>query len=485
MIVASTPSFGASTDQQSPPDAGLSFNIRFISQVSVVAALGGLLFGFDTAIISGAIPYIQPYFRLDEYSLGWAVGAILVGCGVGALLTGWLAEAYGRRPVLIGCAVLFALSGIGVALSNTLTLFVVFRLMGGLGVGAAALASPMYIAEMAPAHWRGRLVSLYQLAIVLGILLAYYANYTLADIGPSNWRWMFASQTAPALFFWLSLLLVPETPRWLVAKNRLQEAERILQKIGGSPYATSELTTIKASFDQQSPVALPELFAARYRPVVGMGVLMAIFQQITGINAILYYAPVIFRETGLNTSGALLQTIAIGAANVLSCLIAIRFVDKLGRRTLLLAGSALMGVSLVVLALCFQTGFFRYYIVLLSTLLYVAAFGATLGAVTWVFLSEIFPNRIRSLALSVATFMLWLADFVVTYTFPVLTERLGTSLSLTTYALFCTVTFGYVLMWVPETKGKTLEELSRQFGRKAEPVPHRRTGRSDGPEVTR
>lgn len=470
--MAATPSFSASTYQKPAPGNGLLFNTRFISRVSVVAALGGLLFGFDTAIISGAIPYIQPYFKLDQYSLGWAVGSILIGCGAGALLTGWLAEAYGRRPVLIGCAVLFALSGVGVALSDTLVLFVLFRLVGGLGVGAAALASPMYIAEMAPAQWRGRLVSLYQLAIVLGILLAYYANYVLADVGPSNWRWMFASQTAPALLFWLSLLIVPETPRWLVAKNRLKEAENVLQKIGGNGYAAAELTTIRASFDrpagvrpsdrQQQPVAIHELFTKRYRSIVWMGILVAVFQQITGINAILYYAPVIFEQTGLNTAGALLQTIAIGAVNVVSCLVAIRFVDTIGRRSLLLAGSVLMGISLVVVAWCFHVSFFGYYVVLMATLLYVAAFGATLGAVTWVFLSEIFPNRIRSLALSLATLMLWLADFVVTYTFPIMSQRLGTSLTLLTYAGCCVLTFGYVLVSVPETKGRSLEELGRR-----------------------
>ena len=228
-----------------------AFNKKFILLVSFVAALGGLLFGYDTAIISGAIPYITYFFNLDEFSLGWAVSVILIGCGAGALVAGALAEKFGRRSVLIICAILFAVSGIGAGTSSSLIMFIIFRLIGGLGVGAAAMVSPMYIAEIAPAAWRGRLVALYQLAIVAGILLAYLANYLLANIGDNNWRWMFASQVAPAAFFFIMLLFVPETPRWLVRKGKTESALKILNKTAGSAYSKQALKEISSSFTNE------------------------------------------------------------------------------------------------------------------------------------------------------------------------------------------------------------------------------------------
>ena len=440
------------------------FNMRYVILVSIVAALGGLLFGFDTAVISGTIPFITPYFDLDELSLGWAVSSILIGCAVGALLAGRLADAYGRRWLLFVCAALFALSGVGVALSDRLWIFVGFRLVGGLGVGAAAVVSPMYIAEVVPSAWRGRLVSLYQLAIVSGILLAYIVNFLLADLGENNWRWMFATQAAPAVAFFGMLWLVPETPRWLVKVGRPTDAERVLTRIGGVAFSRREINQIQNSFRHDAATSdYSLLFSRRYRPILWIGVWIAVFQQITGINAILYYAPVIFEQTGLDTSNSLLQTIGIGVVNVLSVFLAISLVDRVGRKRLLWLGSLLMGVSLLAVSLCFYYEYFANYLVLLFMVLYVGAFGCTLGAVTWVYLSEVFPNRIRGLAMSAATLALWLADFVVTYAFPIMTERLGTSATLLTYAFFCALSFGYVLTNVPETKGKSLEEIEKSF----------------------
>ena len=442
-----------------------AINKKFIISVSLVAALGGLLFGFDTAIISGAIPYIIPYFHLDEYSLGWAVGCILIGCAFGAMFAGAVADKHGRRFTLVICAFLFALSGIGTGLSHDFVLFVFFRLIGGLGVGAAAMVSPMYIAETVPAAWRGRLVSLYQLAIVLGILLAYFSNYLFDGIGENNWRWMFVSQAVPAVVFWLMLMLVPETPRWLIKKGQKEEALEILSKISGSNMAAIELLEIEKSFKEsgEGSSSLKLLFSKAYRPVLIIGVFIAVFQQVTGINSILYYAPVIFKETGLDTGSSLLQTIGIGLVNVLATFIAIGLVDKVGRKKFLLTGSFLMGVSLVAVALCFQYHYFDYYLVLISMIIYVGSFGCTLGAVTWVYLSEIFPNKVRGLALSVATLSLWLADFVVTYTFPLMTGKLGTSCTMYCYAVFCVLAFVYVLIKVPETKDRSLEEIETLF----------------------
>jgi SP family arabinose:H+ symporter-like MFS transporter len=439
------------------------YHAPFIILISIVAALGGLLFGFDTAIISGTIPALKIHFALNEYSLGGAVSCILIGCFLGALLAGKLAEAYGRRYVLIICAVLFAVSGVGAGVSGSLSIFVLFRIIGGLGVGAAAMVSPMYIAEIAPASWRGRLVALYQLAIVTGILLAYFSNFALAGIGQNSWRWMFASQVIPAALFWIMLYFVPETPRWLVKKGRIEQAALILAKTGGEAFSKTELVQIQSSFANDKQAKFSELFSSRYLPIIWVGILIAIFQQVTGINAIIYYAPIIFEQTGLSASSSLLQTIGIGVVNVISTFIAIGLVDRVGRKKLLLIGSCLMGLSITAVALCFHYQYFGNYIVLISTLIYVGSFSATLGAVTWVYLSEIFPNRIRGLAMSLATMVLWLADFIVTYTFPIMTAKLGTANTLLTYAVLCAVAFIYILVKVPETKGKSLEEIEKSL----------------------
>ena len=441
--------------------------MHFIIAVSAIAALGGLLFGFDTAVISGAIPYIRATFELTDYSLGWAVGSVLIGCAAGAAFAGRLADRFGRRCMLFVCAFLFAISGIGAGLANTLATFAAFRCIGGLGVGAAAMISPMYIAETAPAAWRGRLVSLYQLAIVLGILLAYFANYVFADFGVNNWRWMFASQALPSIVFGIALLFVPETPRWLTGKSRRQEAAAVLDRILGRAAAAAELLSIERSFALQTVAPAAEAFSKKYRPVLISGVLIAVFQQVTGINAILYYAPVILSKTGLSESSSLFQTLGIGAVNVLATLLAIVWVDRLGRKRLLLAGSSLMGACLAVVALCFHFSYFDNYIVLIGMLLYVGCFAATLGAVTWVYLSEIFPNRIRAVAMSAATLALWLADFVVTYTFPVITERLSAAATLSCYLFFCVLAFLYVLRNVPETQGRRLEDIEALFAGRA------------------
>jgi sugar porter (SP) family MFS transporter len=438
-------------------------NKKFIILVSGVAALGGLLFGFDTAIISGAIPYITSYFSLNEYWIGWAVGSILIGCAAGAMLSGKLADKYGRRNMLILCAILFAASGVGAGLSTNLTVFIIFRLIGGLGVGAAAMVSPMYIAEIAPAIWRGRLVACYQLAIVFGILIAYFANFIFDGSGANNWRWMFASQAAPSLLFFLLLLLVPETPRWLIMKQKNAEAEKILKRVLGDVSVEKEISIIKQSFHNVKGISLKQLFSKAYRPVLYLGITVAIFQQVTGINSIIYYAPVIFKETGLDSSSSLMQTIGIGVINIISTFGAIALVDKIGRKKLLLIGTILMGISLVAIGLCFKFNYFDHYFVLIFMLLYVASFGCTLGAVVWVYLAEIFPNLIRSLALSVATLALWLADFAVTLTFPVMTKHLGTSYTMFVYAIMCIAAFVYMLFKVKETKGRSLEDIETLF----------------------
>ena len=439
-----------------------SMNIGFVSRVCIVAALGGLLFGFDTAIISGAIPFIQSYFNLNAVWLGWAVSCVLIGCAVGAMVAGKLADIFGRRFMLITCALLFAVSGIGAGLAGNLWTFISYRMLGGLGVGAAAMVSPMYIAEIAPAAIRGRMVALYQLAIVSGILLAYGAGYAFADIVPNNWRWMFASQALPALLFFIPLCFVPETPRWLVGKNKISRAKAVLGKISGIYSIDAEIHLIQSSFESGNQGTFSEIFRRPYAKVLFCGIMIAVFQQVCGVNAILYYAPTIFKATGLGHADALFQTILMGAVNVLATIIAIVYVDKIGRKTFLITGSLLMGLCLVVVATCFHFNYFGHYVVLIATLAYVATFACTLGAVTWVYLSEIFPNRIRGMALSIATLALWLADFVVSYTFPVMTGGLGTPLTLTCYTVCCFLAF-FFMYRLPETKGRTLETMEIIF----------------------
>lgn len=436
-----------------------SENRGAIVVLSSVAALGGLLFGFDTAIISGAIPFIKVYFSLDAAGLGWAVSSILMGCAAGALLAGRAADRYGRRSVLMVCALLFAASGLGAAAAHQLVLFIAFRILGGLGVGAAAMVSPMYIAETVPARLRGRLVSLYQLAIVLGILLAYFSSYGFAGVGENNWRWMFASQAAPALLFLGLLFLVPESPRWLARKGLWDDALAVLIHLNGREPGFAILLEIESNIKKSRN--RPGI--GKYRAVLIIGILVAVFQQVTGINAILYYAPVIFAKTGAGATSSLFQTILMGAVNVLSTLVAIGLVDKLGRKKFLVAGSLLMGALLVAVAGCFHYNYFDHYIVLVLILLYVAVFGCTLGAVTWVYLSEIFPNEVRSLALSIATLSLWVADFLVADTFPLLDERLGTSATLLIYGVCCALAFVFFITRIPETKGKSLEVIESLF----------------------
>jgi SP family arabinose:H+ symporter-like MFS transporter len=434
-------------------------NQRFVLLISSVSALGGVLFGFDTAIISGTIPFIKIYFQLNEFLLGWAVSSILIGCALGAVFAGTLADKIGRKKTLFICAFLFGLTGLGVAFAKTFLVFIIFRIAGGVAVGTAAMVVPMYIAESVPALFRGRMVALYQLAIVAGILLAYMVNYLLTSYGNNNWRLMFASQAAPATLFFIALFLVPETPRWLISNGFSSRAFDILFKTGGQAYADAEQASISENFRKESKGTVADLFHTSYRKVILMGITIAIFQQITGINAILYYAPEIFKKTGVSAANASIQTIAIGIFMFLSTLVAIWLVDRTGRKKLLLIGCAVMAVSLIIVALCFQLKFYEFYLILIFLLLYIAGFSASLGAVTWVILSEIFPNRIRGVALSLTTLFLWIADFLASFSFPVLNQHLDTALTLLIFALFCIIYFIYIQSMVPETKNKTLEEL--------------------------
>jgi SP family arabinose:H+ symporter-like MFS transporter len=435
----------------------------YVIFISVVAALGGLLFGFDTAVISGTLNFIQPYFGLTEAGLGWTVSSLLFGCIIGVSIAGKMGDRFGRRKVLMFAALLFLLSAVGSALSTSLFMFVTARLVGGLAVGVASILSPMYIAEISPAPYRGRLVSLNQLAIVTGILIAFFTNYLLVGAGENNWRWMLAVMAAPALLLFFSLFFVPESPRWLVARNRDDNAFDVLVKTSGEELARKELGEIRQTLQNHEEAGYRELLAPKVRPILWVGIILAVFQQITGINTIMYYAPKIFAQIGQSNDTALLQTIAIGGTNLVFTVVAMLFIDRFGRKYLILAGSLGMTVMLAGLSVLYFLEAATGLLVLIFILGYIAFFAASLGPALWVVVSEIFPNRLRSKGMSVALVALWIACTVVAIVFPVMLETLSGAVTFLIFALICLVNLWYVWRYVPETKGKTLEELEAEL----------------------
>lgn len=436
-------------------------NNTFLIMVTFAAALGGLLFGFDTAVISGVVPFIKNYFKLDDITLGWAVSSILVGCVFGVLLSGKPADIFGRRKTLLIASLLFFISAIGSALSEHLYVFIIFRFIGGIAVGTASTLSPMYISEISPAGKRGSLVSLNQLTIVIGILVAFFSNYLLVNTGVNNWRWMLAVMGMPALLFFVTLLFIPESPRWLAQKGKNDVAFKILERINGTKVAEFEMQSIKGSIVLEAKGSLKEVFSKEISPLIWIGIVVAVFSQVTGINSIMYYAPMIFAKTGIKVNNALMQTIAVGSVNLLFTFVAIKYIDKFGRKPLLIAGSIGMAISLFVLANAFYRHEFGGYLILAFVLIYIASFAMSLGPVTWVFVAEIYPNRIRSEAMSVAVVFLWAAVFLVTFTFPYLLNVFGGGTAFLIFGFMCVIYLVFLFMKIPETKGKSLEELEK------------------------
>jgi SP family arabinose:H+ symporter-like MFS transporter len=442
-----------------------SGSLAYVLLVSVVAAVGGLLFGFDTAVIAGANPFLKAHFELSEAMLGFAVASAIIGCIFGAAFAGTTSDRFGRKRVLLLCAVLFAVSAVGSAIPRTLVQFVIARFIGGLGVGAASMLSPMYIAEISPARIRGRLVSLNQLAIVTGILVAYFVDFFAADIPDTNWRWMFGSETLPAVLFFLLLLTVPESPRWLAKQQRQEEALAILTKVGGKDHAEAEMAEIKDAIAQEQD-SVAQLFHPGMRVALIIGIALAILQQITGINIVMYYAPTIFASAGATIDASLLHAVAVGAVNLTFTLVAIWVVDKFGRKVLLLAGSAGMGLFLTLVGGVFHYGKLEGMWVLLFILGYIACFASSLGPVVWVLISEIFPTRIRGRAMAIATVSLWVSCAAVAQVFPIMLEKLDGAVTFGIFAAMCLITFVFVLLVVPETKGKTLEQIEKRWMRR-------------------
>ena len=586
-------------------------SIAYVLLLTLVAALGGLLFGYDTAVIAGAIGYLQVRFELTPFWEGFAAACALAGCALGAGSAGFLSDRFGRKKVLVLAAVAFFISALGTSLPRTLTEFLVFRFVGGMGIGAASIISPMYIAEIAPFRIRGRMVSLNQFAIILGMLIVYFVNYFVIEYGlasdekivaariaehgsaldksfvktyldkrvpelvdqqveqflvePRNaldrwavadflasqgltldaknvagddralspafvrdflgerlpaanrrridqfltspkpldskavagflfteakiriepievdlaaydlkswnvergWRWMFGSGVAPALVFLVLLLAVPESPRWLTKNGRRDEALAILTRVDGPQFARDELCGIEEALTVESG-RLSELGEPWMRRVLVLGIALAVLQQVTGINVILYFAPKIFTIAGAEASMAMLQTVIVGAVNMVFTILAVLVVDRLGRRPLMLLGTVGMGIALTGLGLAFYWQLFQWW-ALVFVLGYIACFAMSVGPVTWVILSEIFPTQIRGRAMGIATVCLWLANYVVSLTYPIMVKnpwllaRFHQGFPFWVYAAFCVVLVVVVLRWVPETKGKSLEEIERSW----------------------
>lgn len=429
---------------------------------SIVAALGGLLFGFDIAIITGAGPFLSETFGLNSIQEGWAYSSLLFGCILGAAVAGRMTDKWGRKRILIGVALAFALTSIWSAVASNLTMLVLARIAGGLAVGAASTVAPMYISEVSSAIYRGSLVSMYQLFIMTGILISYLINYLLYDIGENNWRWMFASGAIPSILFLIMLFFVSETPRFLYLKGEKEEALAVLERIGGKQLAREEMEEIKKSITGSS-VSFRMLLDPSLRKVLWVGFGLAVFVQLSGINTIIDYAPKIFATAGWKLDTGLFATFGLGLVNFLSTWVSILIIDRFGRRPLYIIGSAGMTVALLGLAIAGMIGHFSGLTVLLLIILFLIFFSACIGPVFWTYMSEIFPNRIRGTAMSVPVFTQWVFNALIVLVFPAMLKHLPIAVSFGMLALFSFGQLLFALIYMKETKGKSLEEIEGIF----------------------
>jgi sugar porter (SP) family MFS transporter len=439
------------------PNNGLpEASARSVYLPTMVAAIGGLLFGFDTAVINGAIVFIKQQFGLSNSQTEMAASSLLLGCVVGASIAALTSDRFGRKRVLLGAAALFTLSSIGAALPRDLIEFSIARLLGGVAIGIASTLSPLYIAEISPAQKRGLLVSLNQLAIVTGILLSYSVNYLLTGAGPANWRWMFASAALPSIAFFLTLLFIPESPRWLMQRGREQQAKHFLAQIVGPQAASAEIEAIRSAISEESG----DLLDPTFRKALIVAIVIALFSQFTGINTIIYYGSIVFLEhvPHQTASKALWANVIIGAINFVATIAGMLLIDRTGRKSLLMSAFGGMAVSLVAVsaAIHFQAS---GVIVLTFILTYVACFAVGVGTGTWVLMAEICPTRVRGRAMSVATVCLWCGTLLVTLTFLSLVTLFTAAGVFLLYAVVSIAAFLFVFRGVPETKGRTLEEI--------------------------
>lgn len=465
-------------------EAQSPLNWGYLLFLTLVAAFGGLLFGYHTAVISGALVFLQVDLGLRPAVTGWLIASPLLGAALGAGLAGVFSFRFGRRLALLVAAVLFLVAAVGSALAESLFSLVAYRVIGGIGVGVASIVSPLYVAEIAPANRRGRMVSTIQLAIVAGVLLTYFVNYAIASSGTAEWnltngwRWMFASQVIPSLCLLVLAFFAPESPRWLIRWNRQAEACHVLTKMGGRPFADAEVARITSAI-RDSRECPKHVYTRGLRRLIWIGVGIAVFQQVTGINVFIYFAPVIFeRAAGASTDIALLQTIVLGIANLVFTVVAAFTVDHIGRKPLMVIGFAGMTICLTAVAVALYNEHLDADL-LIFLVGYIAFFAVSVGPITWVLLSEMFPARIRGVAMGVATMANWLSNFVITQTFPImerndwLVDQFGHSFPFFLYAAFGVLAVFFIVRFIPETKGHSLESIEAMLRgwQRQEPQP--------------
>lgn len=446
--------------------------------ICLISTLGGFLFGYDTAVISGTLTFVRSQFEMSPLLEGWFVGAALLGCVIGVSFAGMLADFFGRKKILFLSSVLLGISAIGCTISNSLEILIIYRIIGGMGVGIASMLAPLYISEISLPETRGRMVSLYQFAITIGILVAYFSNSKILTFGQNAnfaeggfwnwiftkeiWRAMFGAEIIPAIFFFVFLFLVPESPRWLMAKNREEEAQQVLNKVVDEEKATNEINEINQVLAQETG-SWRQLLRPGIRVALLIGILLAVLSQFTGINSIIYYGPKIFEEAGFGVGGSLSGQVVIGIVNVLFTLIAIWKIDKLGRRILLIVGCIGMLISHISIGLLFQTGHSNGIALLIFMLCFIAFFAFSYGPVIWTLLAEIYPTFIRGRAMSIATLTLWVGTYIVGQSVPWLIENVTPQGTFWIFALMCFPALFIVWKLVPETKGKTLEEIEQYW----------------------
>jgi sugar porter (SP) family MFS transporter len=441
---------------------------RYVILIAAVAALGGLLFGFDTAVIAGTLQYLTRYFHLTDSALGLIVAAASIGCIPGALLAGRAADKYGRKKMMIVTSLLYIIAALGSGIAGSFNELLIYRLIGGVAIGMASTLAPIYISEIAPPAFRGRLGMLQQLAIVLGILFSFVSNYLIANssfsfLNEDNyWRYMLAAAFIPSMIFFLLLLLVPESPRWLILKGRLPLSERIFGKIYGVALAKGQVEAVKENISSEGTANIRDVFSPRFKKVVIIGLVFASIAQFTGINIIFYYAPLIFEKTKVGGS-VLYQTLLTGIVNLLFTIVAFWLIDRVGRKKLLLVGSWVMGICMFVLGGLFFANKLDNYFVLASVFIYIGGFACSWGAVLWVYVAEIFPNRIRGTATSVAVFGNWVANSIVSFTFPLMLSGLGPANTFFLYGVINLSMIFFVSRYVFETKGVALEKIEGSY----------------------
>lgn len=460
------------------------FKFGYIVIISCITALGGFLFGYDWVVIGGAKPFYEAFFNLtSSFQIGWAMSNALVGCLIGAALSGYFTDRFGRKKILILSGMLFSLSAVGTALSQTFSFFVWARIIGGIGIGLASNVSPMYIAEIAPAKHRGSLVSINQLTIVIGILAAQITNWLIAESVPGDasanfilnswngqygWRWMFGAEAIPAAIFFALAWFIPESPRWLIKQKQDNQAHQVLQKIGGNKYATDELNSVKETLrNEVDKVHIRELWEPSFLPILAIGVGLAVFQQWCGINVIFNYADEVFTSAGYTITDMLFNIVVTGTVNLIFTLVAMKTIDNWGRKKLMLIGAGALSIIYLLLAFFYYTQILGIHMLILVVAA-IAFYAMSLAPGTWVIISEIFPNRMRGAAMSVSVFALWAASLVLTYTFPILNQGLGegskgTALTFCVYAMICIIGFILINKKLPETKEKSLEELEKEL----------------------